>query len=100
MRGMSPEIVTGALGTEEVAYRLTQESRESAQGRRGGQENARETQDLGAEQKSQVWQTARCGFLEPALKRVLKSIKKWNKMRIETIHFCFTSKRLLRTRGE
>ena len=85
VRKMSLEIITGALGTEEAACKLTQEYRErahasafKAQGRRGGREKVEETGDMGAEQNTKLWFPGSCSF-----KRVLKDIKKWNKMRIE-----------------
>ena len=89
MRKMSLEIITGALGTEEAACKLTQEYRErahasafKAQGRRGGWEKVEETGDMGAEQNTKLWFPGSCSF-----KRVLKDIKKWNKMRIEKCIF-------------
>ena len=89
MRKMSLEIITGALGTEEAACKLTHEYRErahasvfKAQGRRGGREKVEETGDMGAEQNTKLWFPGSCSF-----KRVLKDIKKWNKMRIEKCIF-------------
>ena len=89
MRKMSLEIITGALGTEEAACKLTQEYRErahasafKAQGRRGGREKVEETGEMGAEQNTKLWFPGSCSF-----KRVLKDIKKWNKMRIEKCIF-------------
>lgn len=74
-----------SLGIEEIACKLTQEYRErahasafKAQGCRGGQEKVEETGDMGAEQNRKVWFPGSRSF-----KRVLRDIKKWNKMRIE-----------------